>query len=189
MTQEYKYLIFSRIIKDYTSNFSLLPFFKNSKGTTKTRKCDNDDINKKIRGKFLHEIIINKLNPKLENLKIEIKFVFTSISQNTNIKDNIKYLNSTLEEVLKSINSNEKVFEELEKIGSENEELKIILSTKIEYLYKEYFNSQEFQNSIKELIDIGEYYDYIHLYIKKSKEFFDYYSIKKLKNENIYKSE
>ena len=184
-TQEYKYLMFSRKIKDYTSNFLILPFFKNSK----TRKKDNDDIYKKIRGKFFHEIIKKKLNPKLGNLKIISKFVFTKISQNTKIEDNIIYLNATLEEVLKSVKPNKKVFEELEKIGGGDEELKTILSTKIEYLYKEYFNSQEFQNSVKELIDNGEYYDYIYLYIKKSKEFFDYYSIKKLKNKEIFKSE
>ena len=96
---------------------------------------------------------------------------------------------NTMNDLTKILDGDYDVFEELEKIGSANDELKTILSTKIEYLYKEYFNSQEFQNSIKELIDIGEYYDYIYLYIKKSKEFFDYYSIKKLKNENIYKSE
>ena len=99
-------MIFNKAIKYYTNYFLILPIFKISKETIKTRKCDNDDINKKIRGKFFHEIIINKLNPKLEDLKIEKKFVFTAISQNTNIKDNIKYLNSTLEEVLKSVKSN-----------------------------------------------------------------------------------
>ena len=112
-----------------------------------------------------------------------MKFVFTDISQNTKIEDNINYLNSTLEEILKSVKSNEKVFEELEKIGGGDEELKTILSTKMEYLYKEYFNSQEFQNSIKKLIEDSEPCDYINIYIKKSKEFFDYYSIEKAKNK------
>jgi hypothetical protein len=189
VTQENKYLIFNKAIKYYTNYFLILPIFKNSKGTTKTRKYDNDDIYKKIRGKFFHEIIKNKLNQKLENLKIIVRFVFTDISQNTKIEDNIKYLSLTLEEVLKSIDSNKKVFDELEKIDGGDEELKTILSAKMEYLYKEYFNSQEFQNSIKELIDNHEYYDYIYLYIKKSKDFFDYYSIKRLKNQEIYKNE
>ena len=53
----------------------------------------------------------------------------------------------------------------------------------MEYLYKEYFNSQEFQNSIKKLIEDSEPCDYINIYIKKSKEFFDYYSIEKAKNK------
>ena len=131
------------------------------------------------------------LNPlfMLVIYSVVFKFVFTDISQNTKIEDNIIDLNSTLEEVLKSVKSNEKVFEELEKIGGGDKELKAILSAKMEYLYKEYFNSQEFQNSIKELIDKREYYEYIYLYIQKSKEFFDYYNIKKLKNREIYKSE
>ena len=189
VTQENKYLIFSKIIKYYNPNFLILPFFKNSKRTTNARKCDNDDIYIKIRGKFFREIVKVILNKKLENLKFERKFVFTDISQNTNIKGNIKYLNSTLEEVLKTVKSNEKAFEKLEKISGGDEELKNILNTKIEYLYKEYFNSQEFQNSIKELIDNGEYYDYIYLYIKKSEDFFDYYSIKKLKNQEINNNE
>ena len=188
-TQEYKYLIFNKATKYYTTYFLMVPLFKDSKRITKTRKYNNDDIFKKIRGKFLKEIIKKKLNKKLEHLKIVFKFVFTDISQNTKIEDNIIDLNSTLEEVLKSVKSNEKVFEELEKIDGGDKELKAILSAKMEYLYKEYFNSQEFQNSIKELIDKREYYEYIYLYIQKSKEFFDYYNIKKLKNREIYKSE
>ena len=123
------------------------------------------------------------MNQKLKLLGIKVKFVFTDISQNTKIEDNIINLNSTLEEVLKSVKSNEKVFEELEKIGGGDEELKTILSTKMEYLYKEYFNSQEFQNSIKKLIEDSEPCDYINIYIKKSKEFFYYYSIEKAKNK------
>ena len=188
-TQEYKYLIFNKATNYYTTYFLMVPLFKDSKSITKTRKYNNDDIFKKIRGKFLKEIIKKKLNKKLEHLKIVFKFVFTDISQNTKIEDNIIDLNSTLEEVLKSVKSNEKVFEELEKIGGGDKELKAILSAKMEYLYKEYFNSQEFQNSIKELIDKRENYEYIYLYIQKSKEFFDYYNIKKIKNREIYKSE
>ena len=180
------YLIFNKVVNDYISDYSKKPFFQildNKNGGKKSRKYENDDIYKKIRGNFFHIIVKDKLNQKLKLLGIKVKFVFADISQNTKIEDNIINLNSTLEEVLKSVKSNEKVFEELEKIGGGDEELKTILSTKMEYLYKEYFNSQEFQNSIKKLIEDSEPRDYINIYIKKSKEFFDYYSIEKAKNK------
>ena len=180
------YLIFSKVVNDYISDYSKKHYFEilgNKNAEKKLRKYENDDIYKKIRGNFFHIIVKNKLNQNLKLLGIKVKFVFTDISQNTKIEDNIINLNSTLEEVLKSVKSNEKVFEELEKIGGGDEELKTILSTKMEYLYKEYFNSQEFQNSIKKLIEDSEPCDYINIYIKKSKEFFDYYSIEKAKNK------
>ena len=180
------YLIFNKVVNDYISDYSKKPFFQildNKNGGKKSRKYENDDIYKKIRGNFFHIIVKDKLNQKLKLLGIKVKFVFADISQNTKIEDNIINLNSTLEEVLKSVKSNKTVFEELEKIGGGDEELKTILSTKMEYLYKEYFNSQEFQNSIKKLIEDSEPRDYINIYIKKSKEFFDYYSIEKTKNK------
>ena len=42
---------------------------------------ENDDIYKKIRGKFFHEIVIGKLNRILEKMNIQIKFEFTVIGK------------------------------------------------------------------------------------------------------------
>ena len=154
-----------------------------NKGIIKTRKYTNDDIFKKIRGKFFHEIVIGKLNRILEKMNIQIKFEFADISQNSNIEDNIKYLNSTLKEVLRTVKFNQLVLDELEKLGDDAEEINLILNAKMQYLYKEYFDSEEYQKSIGEMIEKKEYYDYIYLYIKKSQQFFNYYSIQNSKNK------
>ena len=186
ITPGIKFLIFEKAKTDNTSLFLSQPIFSQwvpGKGIIKTRKYTNDDIYKKIRGKFFHEIVIGKLNRILEKMNIQIKFEFTVISQNSNIEDNIKYLNSTLKEVLKTVKFNQIVLDELEKLGDDAEEINHILNAKMQYLYKEYFDSEEYQKSIGEMIEKKEYYDYIYLYIKKSQQFFNYYSIQNSKNK------
>ena len=186
ITPDIKFLIFEKAKTDNTSLFLSQPIFSQwvpGKGIIKTRKYTNDDIFKKIRGKFFHEIVIGKLNRILEKMNIQIKFEFTIISQNSNIEDNIKYLNSTLKEVLKTVKFNQIVLDELEKLGDDAEEINLILNAKMQYLYKEYFDSEEYQKSIGEMIEKKEYYDYIYLYIKKSQQFFNYYSIQNSKNK------
>ena len=188
ISSENKFLIFEKAKTDNTM-FLSQPIFSQcfpNKGIIKTRKYTNDDIYKKIRGKFFHEIVIGKLNRILEKMNIQMKFEFADISQNSNIKDNIKYLNSTLKEVLKTVKFNQKVFDEIEKLGDDAEEIKPILNAKMQYLYNEYFDSEEYQKSIGEMLEINEYCDYIYLYIKKSKDFFNYYSIENSK-KNKYK--
>ena len=189
ITPDIKFLIFEKAKTDNTSLFLSRPIFSQwvpGKGIIKTRKYTNDDIFKKIRGKFFHEIVIGKLNRILEKMNIQMKFEFADISQNSNIKDNIKYLNSTLKEVLKTVKFNQTVLDEIEKLGDDAEEIKPILNAKIRYLYKEYFDSEEYQKSIGEMLEINENYDYIYLYIKKSKDFFNYYS-KENSKKNKYK--
>lgn len=186
ITPGIKFLIFEKAKTDNTSLFLSRPIFSQwvpGKGIIKTRKYTNDDIYKKIRGKFFHEIVIGKLNRILEKMNIQIKFEFTIISQNSNIEDNIKYLNSTLKEVLKTVKFNQIVLDELEKLGDDAEEINLILNAQMQYLYKEYFDSEEYQKSIGEMIEKKEYYDYIYLYIKKSQQFFNYYSIQNSKNK------
>ena len=186
ITPGIKFLIFEEAKTDNTSLFLSRPIFCQwvpGKGIIKTRKYTNDDIYKKIRGKFFHEIVIGKLNRILEKMNIQIKFEFTVISQNSNIEDNIKYLNSTLKEVLRTVKFNQIVLDELEKLGDDAEEINLILNAKMQYLYKEYFDSEEYQKSIGEMIEKKEYYDYIYLYIKKSQQFFNYYSIQNSKNK------
>ena len=186
ITPDINFLIFEKAKTDNTSLFLSQLIFSQwvpGKGIIKTRKYTNDDIYKKIRGKFFHEIVIGKLNRILEKMNIQIKFEFTVISQNSNIEDNIKYLNSTLKEVLRTVKFNQIVLDELEKLGDDAEEINLILNVKMQYLYKEYFDSEEYQKSIGEMIEKKEYYDYIYLYIKKSQQFFNYYSIQNSKNK------
>ena len=150
-----------------------------AKNKIESRKYNNDNIYKKLRGK-----IFNLVVEKLKN-NFNVKFVFTKISQNSKKIVNKQYRNSTIEEVLKTVKENKKVFEELEKEKDLNKEVKEILNTKVEDIYKEYFNSEEFQESIKEMHEEKEENDeendkyyYIYLYIQKCKNCFNYYNIK-----------
>ena len=115
--------------------------------------------------------------------KLNIKFQYAEISQNSKIEVNEKYLISTVEEVLKTVKENKKVFEELEKEKDLNKEVKEILNTKVEDIYKEYFNSEEFQKSIKKMSEKREKYYYIYLYIQKCINYFDYYNNRKIEIE------
>ena len=60
-------------------------------------------------------------------------------------------------------------------------EIDKFLKMKMEEIYGEYLDSVEFQNSIEKLIKKGDYYGYIHKYIKAAEGFVDYYIDKKKK--------
>ena len=60
-------------------------------------------------------------------------------------------------------------------------EIDKFLKMKMEEIYREYFDSVDFQNSIKKLVKKGNYYGYIHKYIKAAEGFVDYYKDKKKK--------
>lgn len=168
----YKNKVFRIAESDNISYYLEQPIFKmvsKTKNIVKSRKYDNGNIYKKIRGRIF-KLVIKKLK---KNLKIE--FVYAKISQNSKKIDNKQYLNSTIEEVLRTVEENIKVFEELEKANSLDEESKEILNSKVEDIYKEYFNSEEFQESLKDMKK-KHYDDYIYLYIQKCKNYFDYYN-------------
>ena len=55
------------------------------------------------------------------------------------------------------------------------------LKMKMEEIYGDYLDSVDFQNSIEKLIKKGDYYGYIHKYIKAAEGFVDYYKDKKKK--------
>ena len=54
-------------------------------------------------------------------------------------------------------------------------EIDKFLQMKMEEIYREYFDSVDFQNSIKKLVKKGNYYGYIHKYVKVAEGFVDYY--------------
>ena len=54
-------------------------------------------------------------------------------------------------------------------------EIDKLLHMKMKDIYEEYFESPEFQDSIKELIKKGNYYHYIYNYIKVGEKFVNYY--------------
>ena len=65
-------------------------------------------------------------------------------------------------------------------------EIDKFLKMKMEEIYREYFDSVDFQNSIKKLVKKGNYYGYIHKYVEVAEGFVDYYKnnekkIKKIK--------
>ena len=176
----YKFKIFTKAVSDYISNYWDPPVFKKvskAKNKIESRKYNNDNIYKKLRGK-----IFNLVVEKLKN-NFNVKFVFTKISQNSKKIVNKQYRNLTIEEVLKTVKENKKVFEELEKEKDLNKEVKEILNTKVEDIYKEYFNSEEFQKSIKKMSEKREKYYYIYLYIQKCINYFDYYNNGKIEIE------
>ena len=181
----HKYLVFRERKSGIISSYLETPIFKivsSSKDKKAKRKYNNDDIYKKLRGKIFH-FVIKKLNNNLK--KLNIKFQYAEISQNSKIEVNEKYLISTVEEVLKTVEANKKAFEKLEKENTLEVEIKEILNAKVKDIYKEYFNSEEFQESIKEMHEEKEENDeendkyyYIYLYIQKCKNCFNYYNIK-----------
>jgi tRNA(Glu) U13 pseudouridine synthase TruD len=50
-----------------------------------------------------------------------------------------------------------------------------ILNKKIEEIYKEYLQSEEFKNSIKKLVEEGNFFDYIKDYIEAAEQVVEYY--------------
>ena len=58
-------------------------------------------------------------------------------------------------------------------------EIDKLLHMKMKDIYEEYFESPEFQDSIKELINKGNYYHYIYNYIKVGENFVNYYETNK----------
>ena len=60
-------------------------------------------------------------------------------------------------------------------------EIDKFLKMKMEEIYRDYLDSVDFQNSIEKLIKKGDYYGYIHKYIKAAEGFVDYYKDKKKK--------
>ena len=184
------FILFDELEKDITSIYSKKKQIFMNIGAKK-RKFMKDMIRKRIKSDFYRVIRKNlnsKINSKDINLKKSFDFPQTMI---TNVSKNHckKNLNMTLKEILKfyyktdnqEINSINLMISENNKsiiLLLENKkiyELENIFSMKIVDLYNEYSKSNQFQESISELIKEGNCLDYIKKYIEVAEELVNYY--------------
>ena len=183
-------------ISDYNYHRKLFTKFK-----TKQRKFKPDDIRKKIKTRF-HKSLKNIIN---ENLKIAgsnqfFDFLPQTFISNISRDKNEKIMNLTYKQILETdffseskigthqynidkikFEKNLKVLKYLE----ENPEISLNsgfhIMRKLSYaeILNEYFNSDEFENSIKKLKDEEESDEYIREYIHKAKTYVSFFSNKK----------
>ena len=137
--------------------------------------------------KYLNKLLIDK---NKENSNLKFGFLPQCLISNVTKDYNKKVMEMTLKEMIldKSFELFSKKKEKDEKIWQKNiniinyiennldNNLNLILNTKMKYLYKEYLNSDEFANSIKELKEEGKYFDYIKNYIQVANQYVEYYS-------------
>lgn len=187
------FILFDEIKIDITSIYSKKKqiFMNIGANIGKKRKFMKDMIRKRIKSDFYRVIRKNlnsKINSKDINLKKSFDFPQTMI---TNVSKNHckKNLNMTLKEILifyyktdnQEINSINLMISENNKsiiLLLENKkiyELENIFSMKIVDLYNEYSKSNQFQESIRELIKEGNYFDYIKKYIEVAEKLVNYY--------------
>jgi hypothetical protein len=187
------FILFNEIKTDVTSEYSKKKqiFMNIGPNIGKKRKFMKDMIRKRIKSDFYRVIRKNlnsKINSEVINLKKSFDFPQTMI---TNVSKNHckKNLNMTLKEILEfyyktdnqEINSINLMILENNKsiiLLLENKkiyELENIFSIKIVDLYNEYSKSNQFQESISELIKEGNCLDYIKKYIEVAEELVNYY--------------
>ena len=187
------FILFNEIKTDVTSEYSKKKqiFMNIGPNIGKKRKFMKDMIRKRIKSDFYRVIRKNlnsKINSEVINLKKSFDFPQTMI---TNVSKNHckKNLNMTLKEILEfyyktdnqEINSINLMISENNKsiiLLLENKkiyELENIFSMKIVDLYNEYSKSNQFQESISELIKEGNCLDYIKKYIEVAEELVNYY--------------
>ena len=144
------------------------------------RKYSNDMIRKKIKGHFYNAIIkqIQKQNPTVKE-NIKSWFYFTKEQKdNTSIKECKTNFDLTLEDFMEKYCVNKEKFNKLN-IN------KMIYNKKIKELYKEYLDSQQFEESIMKLKEEGELFDYIHQYINIANNIINYFEESKCReNKN-----
>ena len=187
------FILFDEIKIDITSIYSKKKqiFMNIGPNIGKKRKFMKDMIRKRIKSDFYRVIRKNlnsKINSKDINLEKSFDFPQTMI---TNVSKNHckKNLNMTLKEILifyyktdnQEINSINLMISKNNKsiiLLLENKkiyELEYIFSMKIVDLYNEYSKSNQFQESIRELIKEGNYFDYIKKYIEVAEKLVNYY--------------
>ena len=195
------FILFDELKMDITSIYSKKKQIFMNIGVKK-RKFMKDMIRKRIKSDFYRVIRKNlnsKINSKDINLKKSFDFPQTMI---TNVSKNHckKNLNMTLKKILifyyktnnQEINSINLMISENNKsiiLHLENKkiyELENIFSMKIVDLYNEYSKSNQFQESIRELIKEGNCLDYIKKYIEVAEKLVNYYQNQKSSCEEKY---
>ena len=137
----------------------------NKKTNLKARKNMQDNMRKKIKSNFYKELK-KIVNVKYKDLKFSQKMII-----NVAKEENKNNLTSSLRDVLiaQKIKENDDI---LNNISAEDDN---IFNKKIKYLFNEYLNSAQFQDSIKNLVDEGELFDYIHKYIQVAENYISFF--------------
>ena len=190
---------------DYIKEYSETPTFKDfnlindedkdkdkKKKNNQKRKFNMDNMSKKVRQKISGKLV-GRFGDELNNLS------FQKFNQDGNSVKNKNYLNMSVKEFLKNIllenirdktNNNDYFLTKedekfIESLANNDERLEFILNMKMEDIYNEFFDSKEYQDLIKELKDQKNDYYYIHHFIKKNKNFVEYYkNAKEQTNKN-----
>ena len=173
-------------IKEYFEN----PFFKDF------NLINDDEERKDNKRKFNMDNMSKKVRQKISSKLVEIfgdelkKLSFKKFNQDGNSIKNKNYLNMSVKELLinillENINKNTTINNDyfltkedekfIESLANNDERLKFILNMKMEDIYNEFFDSKEYPDLIKELIEQKNDYYYIHHFIKKNKNFVEYY--------------
>ena len=203
---------FNVSIPNYTLKDSVLPMKGNNhlnkiRTKNKQRKYKPDDIRKKIKTRF-HKTLKNIINENLKNAGSNQFFDFLPQTFISNIsrEKNAKIMNLTYKEILEKdfisdikndehqfnvdkikYEKNLKVLEYLEKNPKIYYNSGFYLMSKFSYaqILNEYFNSEEFENSIQKLKDEKENDDYIREYIHKAKTYVSFFSSRNNNNINL----
>ena len=196
------------------SKFKIIDFSKSEKGKIKSfkkkRKFKTDDIRKKIKARF-HKVIKNIINLDLKKAGSKKLFDFfpQNFISNINTKLNHFALNYTYEELIKKdivyeIMNQTQSDRDLEKFNRNLEVLnyidhnqkifKVSLFSRIrkmkyKELFKAYFLSSEFEETIIDLYRKGEKIDYIEDYINKSINYVNFFSSYNPKTNGRYVSD
>ena len=170
---------------------------KKLKKIKRRRKLKSDDIRKKIKAQF-HKALKNIINKNLKEVGSQELFGFLPQIFITNISKefNKKYMNITYKELLsidfikntetyinsnidkKQIIKNQKFLQYLENNPeiSKMSGFDIIKNMKYKKLLQLYFSSKEFENTIIQLKNKKENYEYISDYIYLSQNYINYFS-------------
>ena len=192
--------IFNEPRENYMIKYEDKPIFKTIiLGQKRKRKSMDDLMRKKYKVHVCNETL-SILNSKLKKLKIKKKFKLPqSMKSDVTKKENLESLKMSLKDVLvkaylnknkieKDVcaairENNQKIFEKLAKKGG-NAEIDSILDIKMEKIYNEFYESEQFQNLIKDSEKNRNSYEYNYYFKNTSKNFVNFYTKKKSKKSN-----
>ena len=187
--------------KLFKMKFKIRKYFLNEQGRRrrekKARKYKPDDIRKKIKVKFHKTLkLIMNNNLKTAGSRKFFKYFPQSFIGNITQKFNLKYLDYTFKELLltdfslshdeprykkadyKNYLTNKNTIKYLEEnnLISINSRFDLIKDMKYRDIFRSYFSSKYFKNSIKELETKNEDSYYIQEYIRLSRNYLEYFS-------------
>ena len=187
--------------KLFKMKFKIRKYYLNEQGRRrrekKGRKYKPDDIRKKIKVKFHKtlKLILNR-NLKAADSQKFFKYLPQSFVGNITQKFNLKYLDYTFKELFltdfslshdesrykkadyKNYLTNKNTIKYLEEnnLISINSGFDLIKDMKYKDIFRSYFSSKHFENSIKELETKNEDSYYIQEYIRLSRNYLEYFS-------------